>query len=720
MHKKNISIKSITLPRFTVLLGILITGSLFMTTSLFANQDTEERFGIEFPELSPIRTPTITEYQLDNGMEFLLCEDRDFPTISVNLLIKGGSFFEEPEKIGLVELLTDLLRTGGTANYPQEELDRLLDDMAISLQTSGRIHSISVNMKFLSEDVETAFAILDDVIRRPLFNEGSLERMKRTINTAIARRNDNISSIAGREFMKLVFGADNPYARRAEYDTIANISRDDILEYYESFFKPQNMLVSVVGDFDKAEMQKLMERTFGDWIEEDYSFPPMEQFPVSYQSSVNYIPREDAEQSWITIGHITEMTQDHPDYVPMLILNSVLGGGFNSRIYQRIRNQMGLSYAPSAHYTVYFDFPGVFYLMSQTVADKTVTAIEAMIDEVQRLQNEYITEEELELARESYLNSFVFNYTSPQAIVRRQLNYKFWNFPLDFLEQVRDRVYDVTVEDIYRLANQYIYPEYFDILVVGNEEEFEKPLSSLGEVNTIDISIPRPERVIAEATTERMEQGKAIFREYLEVMGDTSQIENIRMRGISTEIRDGEESSVQVTAYIEFPDKITQLITTPRGDLAMVYNRGATKMSFPGGNMALPPEFADELRNYINSNPITLANSFEEMYDVYFVEEKQIDDKDFYILSFSDEYNHFLLFIDKETMLPYQTVQETIRYEGELTVYRIFERYEEIDGVLYPTHVLMKDEHGTLLSASNYIEVEFNVELPEKIFSTEQ
>ena len=152
----------------------------------------------------------------------------------------------------------------------------------------------------------------------------------------------------------------------------------------------------------------------------------------------------------------------------------------------------------------------------------------------------------------------------------------------------------------------------------------------------------------------------------------------------------------------------------------MVYNRGATKMSFPGGNMALPPEFADEMRNYIRSNPINLANNYEEMYDVYLVEEKQIDDKDFYILSFNDEYNHFLLFIDKDTMLPYQTVQETVRYEGELTIYRIFERYDEIDGVLYPTHILMKDEHGNLLSESDYGEVEFNIELPEEIFSTER
>ncbi len=720
MHKKNISMRLTTFNNIIIFALLLATGLFIPVTSLYANLDTEERFGIEFPELSAIRMPEVSEYQLDNGMNFLLCEYRDFPTISVNILINGGSYFEEPEMIGLVELMADLLRTGGTANYPQEELDLMLDDMAISLQTSGRIHSVSVNMNFLAEDTMTALAILVDVLRNPLFNDNSLERLKRTLNTAISRRNDNISSVTGREFMKLIFGADNPYARHSEYDTIASITRDDIVEYHNTFFKPQNMLFSIVGDFDRKEMERMLERTFGDWVDEDYTPPPIEKFPVNYQSSINYIPRGDAEQSWITIGHITEMTQDHPDYVPMLILNSVLGGGFNSRIYQRIRNQMGLAYAPSAHYTVYYDFPGVFYLMSQTVADKTVTAIEAMIDEVEKLQREYITEEELELARESYLNSFVFNYDSPRAIVRRQLNYKFWNYPLDFLEQVRDRVYDVTVEDIHRLANDYIYPEHFVILVVGNEDEFDRPLSSLGEVNEIDISIPRPERVLAEATTERKERGKAIFNEYLEVMGDTSQIENIKMTGISTEIRDGEESSVQVTAYIEFPDRITQLISTPRGDLAMVYNRGATKMSFPGGNMALPPEFADEMRNYIRSNPINLANNYEEMYDVYLVEEKQIDDKDFYILSFNDEYNHFLLFIDKDTMLPYQTVQETVRYEGDLTIYRIFERYDEIDGVLYPTHILMKDEHGNLLSESDYGEVEFNIELPEEIFSTER
>jgi predicted Zn-dependent peptidase len=693
---------------------------LSYTPSLSDRDDAEARFDIEFPELAPIRLPEVTEYKLKNGISFLLSENHDFPTISLAVLVKGGSYFEEPDQIGKVEILSDLLRTGGTANYSSDELNRLLDDMAISMTASGRIHSIRINMSFLAEDIDTALSILNDVLRNPTFNEESLQRAKMSMNTQIARRNDDISSITGREFMKLLFGEDNPYARTYKYETIANIDQADLITYHETFFRPQNISISIVGDFKVKEMQKKLNNTLGNWKKESFTFPEPEIFQVNHQSSVNLIQREDAQQSWIAIGHLTEMTQRHPDYVPMLVLNSVLGGGFSGRIYQRIRNQLGLAYAPQAYYSVYYDFPGVFYLMSQTVADRTIAAIEALIDEITILQEEYITEDELRLAKESFLNSFVFNYDSPEAIVNRQLNYKFWDYPIDFLEQVRDKVNQVTVADIHRLSNDYLYPEHFVVLAVGNDKEFEKPLSelNLGEVNIIDISIPRPQQDITKPSPQRVQLGEALFDEYLKKMGDVSDISNIKLSGVSTEYREEGSSTVETTAYIAYPDKITQMIKTPRGPLTMTYNQGATKLVFPGGEMALPPELADELRNHINSNPVNLAKNYREMFDVYFVEEKRLADKDFYILSFNDEYNQFLLFLDKETMLPYQTVQETIRPDkGLMTIYRIYEEYETVDGIIYPVKIVTKDETGIILSEDVFNEVKFNIELPEEIFT---
>ncbi|MBW6515191.1 MAG: insulinase family protein [Candidatus Cloacimonetes bacterium] len=711
-------IQKINSPWILTLVTILL--SISIVNLSFANVDTETRFGIEFPQLSPIRTPEITEYSLRNELTFLLSENHDFPTISVSVLVNGGSYFEELEMIGLAELLGELLRTGGTKNYTPEEIDMLLDDMAISLSSSGRVHTFAVNMSFLSEDVEVAFNVLNDVLRYPTFNEDSIHRMKLNMNTQIARRNDDISEITGREFVKLVFGKDNPYARTYEYETIANITQQDLLDYHQTFFHPQNTLISVTGDFHTRDMQRLLNRVFGNWKKEKVTFPELKRYPVKYESSVNLIQRDDAQQTWIAIGHVTEMTQRHPDYVPMLVLNTVLGGSFTGRIYQRIRNQLGLAYAPMAYYSVYYDFPGVFYLMSQTVSDKTITAIDALIDEVIKLQNEYITEDELSFAKESFLNSFVFNYDTPEQIVRRQLNYTFWDYPLDFLEQVRDRVNDVTVEDIHRVANEYLFPEHFIILAVGNENEFEQPLSTLGEVNLLDISIRRPRHDITQPTNLKKEIGEALFDQYLEGMGNVDHVHNMKMRGITTEYRGEERSTVEVTAYIEFPDKITQLISTPRGFLSMVYNQGNSMMTFPGRKMHLPPELAEDLRYNLRSNPISLAKNYKEEFVVYLVEEKQMSDKTFYILSFSDEVNQFLLFIDKETMLPYQTVQETMSWQGLITVYKIYEIYDEIDGIKYPVRIVTRDERGNILSEVDFTEILFNVELPEDIFKVEE
>jgi len=712
---KNIRSTLIHSMKTLLLITVLLSLSL-----LFANSETEERFGIKFSPLSPISLPEISEVQLKNGMTLMLSENHDFPTISISVLVRGGTYYEPEDKIGMVDIATELLRSGGTKSYSVDKLNNLLENNAIDLSTNAGLHSSVINMNFLADDIDLALEVLNEVLRYPQFSEESIEREKRGYTAEIARRNDEISSITSREYMKLVFGKDHPYARTYEYHTLANIEREDLISYHQRFFKPNNVILSVVGDFKTKTLKKKIEKTFGKW-QKDKSFTTEEVvFDVEYRPSVNLIDLEDAQQAWIAIGHITEMTQRDSDYVPMLVLNSVLGAPFSGRIFNRIRNQQGLAYAPTAYYSVFYDFPGVFYLMSQTRNDKTATAIKALIEEVRILQNEYITEEELSYAKESFLNSFVFNYTTTDQIVRRQMSYKYWNYPSDFLEQVRRMVDKVTVEDIHRVAKEYLYPDKFVILVAGNSEEFDYPLDTLGEVNEIDIDIPRPERGRTEPTQMSMEIGREIFNQYLTRMGDVGKVNNIYLEGKSIEYRGSESSSVELKIFIELPDKIKQSISTPNGDLSMVYNSGKTAMLIPGNKrMELPREFTADLVSNLYSNPIFLANSPEDEYFIYLVEEKQIEDKSFYILAFSDGYDQYLLFIDSETMLPYQSVQERIDMSGEIVIYNVFESYQNVDGIEYPNKIVTRNEQGQTLAELEFTEIKFNVDFPEDTFKTE-
>jgi zinc protease len=699
---------------------MILTGLLLNTLTLTANSETEQRFGIEFPELAPIILPKIEEYKLDNGMSLMFCENQDFPTISISVLIKGGTYFEPAEKIGMIDFATELLRSGGTKTYSPEELNTLLENKAIHLSTNAGLHSTVINMNCLVEDIGEALFILNDVLRNPLFDEESIQREKRGYAAEIARRNDEVSDITSREFMKLIFGKDHPYARTYEYETIARIERQDLIDYHQMFYKPNNIILSAVGDFKTKDLKKKLTKTFGDWKKGKSSIDEEVKFNIEYKPSVNLIEQKDAQQTWIAIGHITEMTQRDDDYVPMLILNSVLGAPFSGRIFNRIRNQQGLAYAPTAYYSVFYDYPGVFYLMSQTRNEKTVTAIKALIDEVRILQSELITDKELNYAKESFLNSFIFNYSTKEQITRRQMSYKYWNYPPDFLEQVRKKVDTVTVADIHRVANKYLYPDNLAILVVGNPEEFEQPLSALGEVNVINIEIPSQPKRANTPTKASIDQGNEIFDQSVKAMGDVSKVKNLYLKGVSTEYRGESYSSIEVTAYFEFPDKLKQSISSPSGNVSMVYNSGKTAMLLPENKkMSLPREFVKELESGLITNPIALATDYQDNFLVSFVEEKKIADRTFYILSFSDEYDEFLLFIDKNSMLPYQSIQLKADMSGEMKVFNIFDSYVNIDGINYPNKIVMRDEYGKTLSESFYSDIQFNIKFPENTFKTE-
>lgn len=483
-------LKKITIKGIFCLIIMIV---FLFQVNLSANSETEERFGINFPELSFFSLPDLTKFELENGMTFLLLEDHRVPLTTIKLRNFAGSALDEPGKVGLAEITAQLLRNGGTKNYTSNELNEILDHRAMELNINARILSTQLYMDFLSQDTHFAMELLKEFLRYPAFDENALVTAKRIMKSSIARRNDENRDIAEREFKRLVFGVDSPFVRFSEYVDIQNISREDVVNFHKEHFYPNNIFVSIVGDFETKEMKQLVENTFGDWQERKN--PPVIDFDedLVFEQSVNLISRPEADQTWILIGHRAAITQNHPDYIPITILNEILGGGFNSRVKRRVRRHLGLAYSPSAYYSVDYAMYGFFYLLSQTRTDRTAEAIEALIDEVRILQEEPVSKEELHIAKESYLNSFIFKYDEPLQILDRQINYYLYGYAADFLEKFRDKVYDVSVEDIRRVANEYLRPDDFVILAAGNDADFDKPLSEFGNVNEIDISIPAPQ-----------------------------------------------------------------------------------------------------------------------------------------------------------------------------------------------------------------------------------
>ncbi|MFQ5677548.1 MAG: M16 family metallopeptidase, partial [bacterium] len=229
---------------------------------------------ITAPKLHDLKIPEVKQVTLDNGMQLFLLEDHELPLINVSARIRTGSIYEPAEKIGLASITGQVMRTGGTKSRTGDEIDEILESIAASVETSIGESSGSASMSVLKKDFDTGLTILADVLMNPEFRQDKIELAKVQERSSIARRNDDVGGIAFREFAKLVYGPESPYARQSEYATIDKITRDDLIAFHKKFYHPNNVMLGIWGDFNSKEIIGEIEAAFKAWPKAEIKFPP--------------------------------------------------------------------------------------------------------------------------------------------------------------------------------------------------------------------------------------------------------------------------------------------------------------------------------------------------------------------------------------------------------------------------------------------------------------
>jgi zinc protease len=445
---------------------------------------------LKFPPLSTIKLPKYERYILENGLVVYLMEDHELPLVTGTAMIRTGSRWEQGEKAGLASLVGSTLRSGGTQKHSANELNEILEQRAASVETDMGETAASASFEALSEDIEMAFGLFTEVLREPAFAPEKLDLEKTQIRGAIARRNDNPNSIASRELRKLIYGKNSPYARTVEYATLDKISRDDLLKFYQQYFHPNNIILGIVGDFNPQKMRSLIQAKFGDWKpNSDLAKIPLPQVTQANLGGVYFVNQPQLTQSSVLIGHLGGQF-DNPDYPALDVMNDILNG-FGGRLFNELRSRQGLAYSVYGIWNPRFDYPGTFVAGGQTRTETTVQFIKSLETEIKRLQTQTVTTKELNRAKDSTLNSFVFNFQDPSQTLSRLMRYEYYGYPADFLFRYQKAINSTTVADVKRVAGKYLKPENLVTLVVGNQKSMKSPLTNLAaKMTTIDITIP--------------------------------------------------------------------------------------------------------------------------------------------------------------------------------------------------------------------------------------
>lgn len=445
---------------------------------------------LEFGPLPEIRIPAFERYQLANGLVVYLMENHELPLVSGTATFRTGSRFEPAAQVGLASLTGEAMRLGGTTTLNPDALNEALEQRAASIETSIDTTTGSATFEALVDDTEAVFRLFADVIQRPGFAPDQIDLLKRQYRGSIDRRNDNPDEIASREFDKLVYGADSPYGRTMEYTTLEAIDRKAIQAFYQASIRPERTILGLVGDFQPDQMKALIAQYFGAWG--GHGDPlPVSPLPAVQQAKTGVFAIEQPQltQSYVQMGHLGGQLKD-PAHGALSVLNEVLNG-FSGRLFNQVRSRQGLAYSVYAFWSPRYDYPGLFVGGGETRSATTVAFIRAVKSEIDQILHRQISADELARAKDSVLNSFVFNFQSPEQTLARLIRNEYYGYPADFIFQFQEQVRKTTTAEVLAAAQTHLKPDQMVILVVGNPADINPGLATLAPdqpVTTIDLA----------------------------------------------------------------------------------------------------------------------------------------------------------------------------------------------------------------------------------------
>jgi zinc protease len=676
---------------------------------------------LTYPKLNDIKEPNVLQETLPNGMRLLMVEDHALPQVQFRALVKGGAVAEPKGLNGLTDLFGEVQRTGGVKSMPGDQVDEYLERIGASIETDMDTSFGTVTGKTLTETLDKVLPLYAEFLMAPAFAQEKIDLAKTHLKSMISRRNDDVFGLTFREYTKLIYGKGSPYARQYEYDDIDKVTREDLLNFYATNYRPDETILAVWGDFKAPEMKEKVAKAFENWKAAGPK-PRVAPIPVPPSApSVNFIEKKDVEQAFILLGHLGPKMDD-PDYPAIIVLNDILGSGMSSRIFKEVREKRGLAYAAGGALVPAYDHPGAFYVFSSTKPATMSQALTVIQDEIKKIREAPVTDAEMRLAKDGYLNSYAFQFDSTGKIVQRLQTYLFYGYPLDFNKKLRDAVEKVTKDDVLRAAKKDLNPEALTILAVGRQEQWDKPLSIFGKVNVIDIAIPepKPKEVIPDPTPETLAKGKDLLGKAAKAAGDKALagLKTVESVGTTTVKTAMGEMEIQGKGLFVLPDRLYNELNTPMGAMIQVVAGEKAWMKMGDRSRDITGAGLDEMQKalWTESGCVRLLKAvLDGKVEAQSLGPKKFEDQDAEVVLVRSAGNlKVFLSPDGSKVMGSSRMAQT--KEGPAETIEIYGAFTPVSGLNVPYQTVQK-ANGEVQSTSKLTSVKINVPVEEGLFT---
>ena len=700
------------------------------TASMAAAQQTREWPSERPPRPLPARPVKFPPYdirKLANGLQVVLVSQNEQPAVSVRMIVRAGAAQDPKGKMGLAMLTASLLDQGAAERNAQQIADEI-DFVGGIIGTGTGTDLTYINTVVMKDSLTLGLQLMADIVRRPTFAPDEIDRQRQQAMSGLKVSAEDPDTVASQVIDRLIYGF-HPYGLPGSgtAESLATLTRQDIVAYHKRYFVPNNALLAVVGDVSADEAMAGLEKAFGDWATGEVpSFKPIDPPPPTKRVIV--VDRPGAVQTEIRVGQLG-IPRRHNDYLVMDQVVKILGGEGANRLQQVLRSQRSLTYGASADLETYKSAGGIV-AETDTRTDATAEVLRLTVDEFWRLQRERVYDAELEGAQAYLAGHFPLTIETPDAIATQVLNQLFYELPLEELQTFPERVRSVSPDEVQRVARSFLHPDRLAVVLVGDADKFVRDLRGVGfgeferiAIDQVDLLAAdlrkggRPgaqafpgggkppllpglmrnstryqqsgSAVNAQGTAAEKDEVAAILTKALAAHGGLDALVGVKrmIADAKTTLTtpSGQVAGLTKTS-IEYPDRVRVDARLPEAEIVQVYADGKGWLKDPGGVHDAPPEMLKDFQAGVLRDPLALLRSAGTgQVTVKLMPDESKDGRTMKVLAVSnDVVASVRLFFDAQRGELARIGYDGRGQNGPLYTEEVFDDFRRVDGVSVP------------------------------------
>lgn len=666
----------------------------------------------KMPEAGPapkIELGETESFTLDNGLKVFVVENNKLPRVSFNLVLDFKPF-TEGGKTGSADLAGDLLMKG-TKSRSAEVLNQEVDFIGARLNTSAS----SVYATSLKRHQGKILELMADVVKNPNFTQEELDKLKKQYISNIASTVDDPDAIASNVRRAIVYGKQHPYGEIMTEESINNIELKDVQEFYNTYFKPNISYLAVVGDVNLKEIKPLIKKYFADWKKGEVPAPSYEDPKKPVNPQIVFVNKPGAVQSVISVTYPIEMKNASEDKIKANVMNTILGGGFTSRLNMNLREKNAYTYGARSSLSA-DELVGYFEASAKVRNEVTDSAIYETLKEMQGMLSGNITDEELTTIKNYSTGIFAYQLENPQTKANFAINTERYDLPDDYYENYLKELNEVDKEDIMEMAKKYITPGNAYILVVGNKEEVADKLTkfSSNEILYLDAygnEVSDDIKAVPKGLT-----AEKVIDNYIEALGGEKSLKKIKSfhKQMSASMQG---MSMNLDTYTQSPNKLSQKVSA--GEMIVehkVFDGEKGKISGMGGNKEMGEE---EVKKAKFESILFPELQYDELgYKTELKGIKSLNDEEVYIVELEtpigDKQTDYYS-LESALLVKSESVEDSPM--GPITQEMMLSDYKEVEGVKFPYTI--KQKFGPQSMEMKVEKIEINPNIPEGTFIVE-